>query len=277
MLEALSTGVSIQGIFSENEEFEDIDTADAGFALVDYWLAKVTMQNNKPGPPDPPKRLSQLQQAKALFERFLFRCARLALYKEPKESEDEAKSSKKPEATREEKIARFKRKRAAEESIKTSMDTREKWRLRLEIAIVEALDDIDAIEREQEILQYMIRERPVRADPPAAPISKPIEVTHIGPTLEMQRQTFQDGVFKPYHRLPTMSLEEYADIEMKRLEQQTKRQAESTQTTTLSLNELKEKNLEDVDTLHDAAQEKARKWDDWKDGVPKGSGVTKRF
>jgi len=102
-------------------------------------------------------------------------------------------------------------------------------------------------------------------------------VTKIGPTMEIKRESFQNGVFKPYHRLPTMTLEEYAEIEMKKLEDQQKREAESTQNVILSLNELKEKGLEDETNLDEAATLKARNWDDWKDSVPKGSGVTKRF
>ena len=276
-LEALSTGVSLQGVFSENEEFDDIDTSDLGFALVDYWLGVATLRDEKPGPPDPPKRLAKLQQARALLDRYLYRCTKLRLYKDSHEDEDDGEKKPKPDAAREEKIARFKRKRVAEENLKTALDERDKWKCRLEIAIVESLDELDGIKREEEILQYMVKEKPVRPEGPKAPVSRPIEVTKIGPTMEIKKETFQNGVFKPYHRLPTMSLEEYAEIEMKQLEERTKREAEQKQQVKLSLNELQEQGLEDVDELHDTAQEKARKWDDWKDSVPKGSGVTKRF
>jgi hypothetical protein len=142
---------------------------------------------------------------------------------------------------------------------------------------MDALDEIDNVERELEILDYMIREQPQRAEPPKTIVSKPIEVTKVGPSLEMKKETFLNGVFKPYHRLPTVSLEEYAEMEMKKMEEQQKREAEKTDTTTLSLNELQEKGLEDDEDLNEAAQAKASKWDDWKDSVPKGSGVTKRF
>lgn len=39
-------------------------------------------------------------------------------------------------------------------------------------------------------------------------------VTHINPQFEMRRETVKSGVFQPGHRLPTMSLEAYADMEM---------------------------------------------------------------
>ena len=40
------------------------------------------------------------------------------------------------------------------------------------------------------------------------------EVTRINPQMEMQRETIRSGVFQPGHRLPTMSLAEYADREV---------------------------------------------------------------
>lgn len=40
--------------------------------------------------------------------------------------------------------------------------------------------------------------------------------------------------------------------------------------------ELYEAGEEDNEAAWDAAQERARAFDDWADGVPKGSGVTKR-
>lgn len=36
-------------------------------------------------------------------------------------------------------------------------------------------------------------------------------ITRINPQLEMRRETVRSGVFQPGHRLPTMSLTEYAD------------------------------------------------------------------
>lgn len=40
---------------------------------------------------------------------------------------------------------------------------------------------------------------------------------------------------------------------------------------------LHEEGLEDDQDLHDQATKKDRDWDDWKDDHPKGRGVTKRF
>jgi len=276
-LEAVSEGTSLQAVFSVNEDFEDVDTGDLGYVMVDYWIGLGVLRTDKPGPPDPEKRRARLQRAKAQLERFLLRCTKLRIYAENEDSKQETSKVKKPAPSREEKIARFKRKRAAEENLKNVTDTRDRWKFRMEAACMDALDEIDGIERELEILDFMIKEKPHRGEPPKAPEPKPIEVTKVGPSLEITKETFMNGVFKPYHRLPTMTLEEYAELEMQQMEERTKREKEQQSTATLSLNELAEKGLEDEDVLHDAAQEKARKWDDWKDGVPKGSGITKRF
>jgi len=40
------------------------------------------------------------------------------------------------------------------------------------------------------------------------------QLTHIAPTLEITRENFKATVFRPGHRLPTMSLAEYADREV---------------------------------------------------------------
>lgn len=49
-------------------------------------------------------------------------------------------------------------------------------------------------------------------------------VTHINPQFEMRRETVKSGVFQPGHRLPTMSLEEYADMEMADAQERQKRE-----------------------------------------------------
>lgn len=50
------------------------------------------------------------------------------------------------------------------------------------------------------------------------------EVTRINPQMEMRRETIRSGVFKPGHRLPTMTLEEYADRELADAQERQKRE-----------------------------------------------------
>ena len=283
-LEALSSAVSKLSIFSNNEEFDDVDTDDLGFALADFWLASALTKDEIGAQPNPSRRISRLETAKAHLERFLLRCTNLKLYK-PKSEKEESKTKKTAPISREEKISRFKAKKYATENLKNSADEREQWKFRLEAACMDALDEIDAIDRELEILQYMAKQGPMLNEIQQSPhiVNKPIEITKIGKNLEIKKETLQAGVFKPYHNLPTVSLEEYAELEMKKLEEQEKRNKQKALEEAehgpknISLTELYEQGLEDDTKLEENATMKARKWDDWKDGVPKGSGITRRF
>lgn len=83
------------------------------------------------------------------------------------------------------------------------------------------------------------------------------------------RQQYKNQVFKPGHNMPTMTLEELAEIEV---EDALRRQAEDQQ------REM-EYAMEDPESeeVLERERKKAAAHDDWKDFVPKGRGVTKRI
>lgn len=49
-------------------------------------------------------------------------------------------------------------------------------------------------------------------------------MTHINPQFEMRKETIRSQVFQPGHRLPTMSLNEYADRELADAQDRQKRE-----------------------------------------------------
>lgn len=275
---ALCESISLQSIFSDNEEFDDVDALDVGLALGDFWLACAVLKSPPALPLNPVLRKSTIQSAEAHFERFLARCAMFRLFPPHTQS---AKPS-----TREEKVARFQQVKQLRLKLADSLqrgdggDGREVWRTRLELACLETLDEFDGIARELEVLEYMIRQQPsaLQSLPPIQ-TNRPIEVTKVGSDFVMKKETFQNGVFKPYHLQPTISIEEYAEMEMQRMarEEEQKRSNPPQAGAVKSLNEMAELGLEDDVAQMELAVDKARKWDDWKDGVPKGSGVTKRL
>lgn len=114
-----------------------------------------------------------------------------------------------------------------------------------------------------------------------------LEVTHfnLDPTsgmLSSRKENIKVGVFQPGHRLPTMTIEELADIEVAAaLERQRKTEAmpASGRRENRRLEHLKMDGDEDDKDLADEAAAHDRAWDDWKDEHPKGSGnkANKRF
>ena len=104
-----------------------------------------------------------------------------------------------------------------------------------------------------------------------------IQVTHIDPTYTIVKETIKADIFKSGHRPPTMSMEEWGDIVMERTKERQDREAIQTQNRVATLEEIIEQGKEDDEALYDAAMYRKRGFEDWADGVPKGSGNTKRI
>ena len=280
-----------QAVLSDNEHADDVNTSDLKFVLADFMLGVALVKRSKPE-----VRMSGLERGKAHLERFLALAKRLELFEKSPVSEETEKQYEERVAagrayqgpSREVKIERFKRQKAIQKSMevlrgrKDEASVRQLWIERINLSCLEALDELDAAKKELEILHFALQAPPEeleKARRAKATVSDAgIEVTRISNAqgFEVKKETFKDGVFKQFHRPPTMSLEEYANLEMEKLKKQEEAQR-AAPPPLLSLNELKEQGLEDDVEKMDAATTKASKWDDWKDDHPKGSGVTKRF
>jgi len=82
----------------------------------------------------------------------------------------------------------------------------------------------------------------------------------------LSRTERQAQVFQPSWNQPTMSLQEYAEMEMKMAEEREERGRAA---------ERKRKEKEENETEEERDEREAmekRKWDNWKDDNPKGSG-----
>ncbi|KAK9145569.1 hypothetical protein Sjap_005472 [Stephania japonica] len=96
----------------------------------------------------------------------------------------------------------------------------------------------------------------------------------VGGNLTTQRERMAAQVFQPGHRLPTMSIEEAGLREMDMMNKWQERNAKLMEEANSSWHRDPQKQgLSDEDD--DAAQEKARAWDDWKDDNPRGAGNKK--
>ena len=100
-----------------------------------------------------------------------------------------------------------------------------------------------------------------RGGPLLSPAGKPLQPF----TLTDKRTQLRQGVFRPGHSLPTMSIDEYLDEERRRGGMiDGGGNADAPQT------ELDEDNMREVD----AATMKAREWDEFVEANPKGAGNT---
>eukprot|EP01068_Selenidium_serpulae_P013142 Selendium_serpulae@DN5931_c0_g1_i2.p1 len=89
-------------------------------------------------------------------------------------------------------------------------------------------------------------------------------------SVDELRQLYQDRVFKPPHELPSMTLDELADYEIKLM-----RDREESKKNADRQRELKD-SLMTQDEKEEAEDKKARDWDDWTDDNPKGWGNRNR-
>ncbi|CAI5720941.1 unnamed protein product [Hyaloperonospora brassicae] len=153
----------------------------------------------------------------------------------------------------------------------------------LELAVVKCLDEQTAVNQEKDMLETMVRMNAATdtqdlfsdVHRPTAPLQgQGIEVTRINPQMEMQRETIRSGVFQPGHRLPTMSLAEYADREVADATERQKNAQEAPQGPR-RYEQLVEDGDEDDEALVEEAVYKDRAWDDWKDANEKGIGNKK--
>jgi len=286
-------------LFSKNEDKEDVNTEDLCFVLLNYYVAKLRMKiiSIEQGGSGPSARLETVVAGRQAFDAFLERCNVLGLL----DSADKAlflsfqTDSAPPRPSREVKMGRYMKSRAAKnrleevthrlrrlkkiEEVDEDLE-REKATLDIECAVKSALEDIESSVQELQILEHMSKMNiKLGAPPPPPPPSKGLEVTRIDPNFNMTRETVKAETFRPSWRQPTMSVEEYGEIEYQRAMERAKREEEHLKANPeiMTGQQVHEEGLEDDEAIVDKATEKDRYWDDYKDDNPKGRGVTKRF
>ncbi|XP_048325800.2 PP2A regulatory subunit TAP46 [Ziziphus jujuba] len=98
----------------------------------------------------------------------------------------------------------------------------------------------------------------------------------VGGSLTSERERMAAQVFQPGYRLPTMSIEEAGLKEMEMMNKWQERNAKLMEEANSSwYKDNRKMGISEEDEDDDAAQEKARAWDDWKDDNPRGAGNKK--
>ncbi|CAM9306712.1 unnamed protein product [Phaeothamnion confervicola] len=159
----------------------------------------------------------------------------------------------------------------------------------------EALDEIGSIHAETPMLRQMAEAttasggggsgsgggEPVqgRRGPPEPGSAGPgLKVTHVSSEngrLRLQEEEIRAQIFRPTVAPPTMTLEEYADIELQRAKEREVRVSDREREAPKAdrrADQLAADGEEDDEALADRATVRDRAWDDWKDENPRGIG-----
>lgn len=203
----------------------------------------------------------------------------------------------------EQRMAAVERRRHVDDPCPPGVDEellRELTLLKVASGVRQALDDLDAYGKEVEILKFMASRSPPNEprgaqaeddrdgqrrrgrDLASDPARPGLQVTHMtrgeDGSLQVRKEQLKSEVFRPGHRLPTMSIEELAEIEVAAAMERS-RKAEQPRSGPRRIKQLEEDGEEDNPELVEQAAYKDRAWDQWKEENPKGSGnkANKRF
>ena len=176
---------------------------------------------------------------------------------------------------------------------------RERWQLVLQRCVRASLESCSSLRDEATMLSVMVgregfgdsAERSAgeagdeRVDPARRAGEgdrKGLSVVHLdkgvdGRVVE-RRERIKADIFRPYHNLPTMSLAEFADQEMREAMEREERQRNAPAPPRRT-EHLERDGDEDDHALEEDGRRRQAEWDDWKDANPKGIGnkMGKRF
>ncbi|NXK52285.1 IGBP1 protein, partial [Chauna torquata] len=276
---------------SENEELEEVASADLKYLLVPALLGALTLRQV-----DPSRRREHLESARAHFCRFLELCRGYGLSssRPPPASPPEDKEAGSPApagpaaaprsllamaSSRQAKIERYKQKKELENrlaSVRTFVESgqadedqiREFYLLQTQKWINISFEEIESIDQEMVILRS--RDTVKQSSAPPHGTSRQVRAP-LKPFI-LTRDAVQAKVFGAgYPGLPTMTVNDWYD-QRKREEAVCGESAPQRppDTTDEELQKQQQEKKEEEDD--EEALQKARNWDDWKDTHPRGYG-----
>ncbi|XP_006632831.1 immunoglobulin-binding protein 1 [Lepisosteus oculatus] len=287
-------------LFSRNEELEEIATADLKYLLLPALLGALTMKQVNLA-----KRLEQVQKARAYFVDFLKRCKEYDIMKFELPNSVESPDGNSNETSedlgngpppsfhppdliamatqRQAKIERYKQKKATEmklSEIKAAVESgqaedeivRDFYLLNVRKWITIAVEEIESIDQEMEILKRMNVLKKHSAEPPQRQQQRPPMKPFILTKDVAQARVFGAG----YPSLPTMTVSDWYEQHRKQgmlPDQGIPRSAADVDNEEREKEE-KERQIENDD---EEALQKARDWDNWKDTHRRGYGNRKNM
>ncbi|XP_076309848.1 immunoglobulin binding protein Tap42 [Tachypleus tridentatus] len=300
-LEEVTQAVTTLGIFSNNEDIDELPTSDIKYLLLPALLGSLTnliVQED---------RMEVVRLSEVYFRDFLQRCndyniEKIELPECDATTSEKFTSSGAPinlsELTamgkkRQEKIARYKKQKEIEKKLNDleehienpSTDeeiVREYWLLTIKKWISTAVDELGSLETEKPILEHLSKRKidvnkghEAKNSKEKKKVLKPIIITR----NEMQKKVFGAG----YPGIPAMTVDEFYEQKYRDNSQnQHKFPVSSLQHRSSELDALnaekeeiekeQKEETEDHETL-----KKAREWDEWKDDHRRGWGNRKNM
>ncbi|NXU84976.1 IGBP1 protein, partial [Xiphorhynchus elegans] len=289
-LEALQRAAAMVAqleLFSENEELEEIASADLKFLLLPALLGALTLKQV-----DMSRRLEHLQSAREHFVHFLKLCSNYGLGAAPLPPAGPTEGGTGGEDTpraepslvamamsRKAKIERYKQKKELENKLASMRSfveggtadedqIREFYILQIQKWISTSLEELESIDQEMVILKSRdaARQAPAAPQGPSRPIRAPVR------PFILTRDAAQAKVFGAgYPGLPTMTVDDW--YEQRRRQGIVSGQSVPQRAPGVSDEELQKQQQEKKEEEDDEeALQKARNWDDWKDTHPRGYG-----
>ncbi|CAL8464841.1 g4376 [Coccomyxa elongata] len=294
-LQKCSRLVATLGLFSSNEQAEDIATADLKYLLVPFLLGDILSRSRTQGLH---RRVGLLNDALQLLRGFMEQLKQYGLLGRDESAvlmEAQGQASLDPGTRRAQKVARFRMEKAAkaklvalrtqelrkrrlreleagEEGGLPGSDEdveRDVWLTQIQLCTLTAADALGSLKREIEVLSHAATlsedERARPAEPPPAEVMQQLHKAAAALSTGRAEQ-MRASVFRPSHNLPTITLAEQAEREMVMAQRASEAQARA------EAQRARER-AEDKDG--DAETLRQRTWDDWKDENPRGAGNSK--
>ncbi|NWW74984.1 IGBP1 protein, partial [Climacteris rufus] len=270
---------------SENEELEEIASADLKFLLLPALRGALTLKQV-----DVSRRMEHLERAREHFLHFLTLCGNYGLGSPQlprSSSRDGAQSPREPAqpslvamaVNRKAKIERYKQKKELENklaSMRSCVESgtadeeqiREFYILQIQKWISTSLEEMESIDQEMVIL----RSRDAARQAPAGPHGPPRPARAPVRPFILTRDAAQARVFGAgYPGLPTMTVDDW--YEQRRRQGVLPGQSTPQMPPDAGAEELQKQQQEKKEEEDDEeALRRARDWDDWKDTHPRGYG-----
>ncbi|PSC76424.1 TAP42 like family [Micractinium conductrix] len=159
---------------------------------------------------------------------------------------------------------------------------RELWMLQVDLAALQAAERCGTLLQELQILRHAAalppdqrerqREQRAASGPPPdlmRQLAAAAGNLGLGGSAAAKREQLATGVFRPSYTLPTMSVEQFGELEYRRMLEQQQREAAAKEKAE------RQRALRSVDDLEEEEVQQKRAWDEFKDDNPRGWGNTK--
>lgn len=277
LLQQAATVADRAGIFSRNDELDDIPTADLKYILIPYLHAQLLCLTPSQSQQI---RTVAIKQAVELFAAFLEQALHFEIYEDVHRSNTFLKLDS--GTNRLQKIERFKKDKALREKIvalQKNCDDESERELRLaelNLAVCTTVDKLPSIHCELEILAHAASlpeaERETAPTQPNPELLQSLAAAANALQINSSkhsREYIKSQIFKPSYKLPTMSIEQAGMKELAQAHEQRKRADSAGEKEERRYSNLTEEEKDDENVA------KQRRWDEFKDDNPRGWGNSK--